>query len=415
MLTNLHEVYPTIVTIEDFPCGSGKTTKMMQKLKPNELYLIVVPLRSEIERVLNNISHLGFEEPLAAMTSIGTKQAALLKLIGERKSIVTTHRLYSDIGHLAGNGYLRNYNIIIDEVPEVINPVKSLSKRSVDEFYISQGYLEISRDSLCVPTAKWEYAFNDVSDTLDPRIKQHAEAGNLYLCKQGTFLTAVPIMLFFECVSMTILTYKSEGSYLLKYLDKLGVHYNINKDQKAETKFKAQAKKLISFADASALEKVNFTYSKQIKYRENSKQTKSVQCGLKNWRARHLKDVPLEQVMLTCAEINWRDPKASISGKLWLKGFSKSTGLGKVHWVANQTRGTNDYAQCSHLIYLYDKHPMPPITQWLGCSTKEFTDAYGLTELIQWVWRSRIRNGEPITLYIPSPRMKRLLLDWLNS
>ena len=146
MLTNLHEIYPKVVTIDDFPCGSGKTTKMMQKLKPNELYLIVVPLRSEIERVLNNISHLGFEEPLAAMTSIGTKQAALLKLIGERKSIVTTHRLCSDIGHLAGNGYLRNYNIIIDEVPEVINPVKSLSKRSVDEFYISQGYLEISRE-----------------------------------------------------------------------------------------------------------------------------------------------------------------------------------------------------------------------------------------------------------------------------
>ena len=131
-----------------------------------------------------------------------------------------------------------------------------------------------------------------------------------------------------------------------------------------------------------------------------------------------MKDVPLEQVMLTCAEVNWRDPKASISGKLWLKGFSKSTGLGKVHWVANQTRGTNDYAQCSHLIYLYDKHPMPPITQWLGCSTKEFTDAYGLTELIQWVWRSRIRNGEPITLYIPSPQNEATsarLVKFLNS
>ena len=109
MLTNLHEIYPTIVTIDDFPCGSGKTTKMMQKLKPNELYLIVVPLRSEIERVLNNISHLGFEEPLAAMTSIGTKRAALLKLIGERKSIVTTHRLYSDIGQWILKELQHNY------------------------------------------------------------------------------------------------------------------------------------------------------------------------------------------------------------------------------------------------------------------------------------------------------------------
>ena len=82
MLTNLHKIYPTIVTIDDFPCGSGKTTKMMQKLKPNELYLIVVPLRSEIERVLNNIldlsrfsaaprarlSHLSFEGDQAFTT-----------------------------------------------------------------------------------------------------------------------------------------------------------------------------------------------------------------------------------------------------------------------------------------------------------------------------------------------------------
>ena len=222
-------------------------------------------------------------------------------------------------------------------------------------------------------------------------------------------------MLFYQCVSITILTYKPEGSYLLEYLKKLGVHYKLERDHIAEEMFKTKALKLISFADTFALEKVNFTFFKQTKYSEQSKETKVVRSGLKNWRARHLKGVPLENVMVTCAEANWRDSKAFKSARLQLRGFAKTTGLGKVHWVANQTRGTNDYSHCSHLVYLYDKPPMPPITQWLGCSTKEFSDAYGLTELIQWVWRSRIRNGQPITLYIPSPRMKRLLLDWLNS
>ena len=42
-------------------------------------------------------------------------------------------------------------------------------------------------------------------------------------------------------------------------------------------------------------------------------------------------------------------------------------------------------------------------------------DAWGLSELIQWIWRSRIRKGEEINLYIPSSRMRGLLKDWLEG
>jgi len=88
MPADLHEIYPTIVTIKDFPCGSGKTTKMMQELCSEKLYLIVVPLKTEIHRVLSATSHLGFVEPLEAMTPARTKQSALLKLINQRAATV---------------------------------------------------------------------------------------------------------------------------------------------------------------------------------------------------------------------------------------------------------------------------------------------------------------------------------------
>lgn len=406
---------PNKIIITDLPCGGGKTSKMIRTLKPDKLYLIVVPLLTEVKRVLEGTSHLDFAEPVKTTKELGTKRAALLELIVQEKSIVTTHQLYSDIGYLAAQGFLKNYNVIIDEVPGVINVVKSLSRKSVDEFYIDTGYLDVSADGMCTVTPKWDSLIDVVSDTIDSRIKQHAQAHNLFVCKQGTFITALPKVLFSECASMEVLTYKSEGSYFLKYLEKMDLPYQLEIDDELEADFKEKSQTLITFADTKALEEVNFTYTKQTKYSEKSKETKVVRSGLKNWRARHVKDVPLENIMVTCAEANWRDSKAFKSGKLKLRGFAKTTGLGKVNWVANQTRGTNDYSHCSHLVYLYDKHPMPPITQWLGCPTKEFRDAYGLTELIQWIWRSRIRNGEPITLYLPSPRMKRLLLDWLNS
>ena len=41
-------------------------------------------------------------------------------------------------------------------------------------------------------------------------------------------------------------------------------------------------------------------------------------------------------------------------------------------------------------------------------------NSYALSELLQWIWRSQIRNGEPITIYIPSKRMRESLKNFLN-
>ena len=67
------------------------------------------------------------------------------------------------------------------------------------------------------------------------------------------------------------------------------------------------------------------------------------------------------------------------------------------------------------LIYLYDQYINPYVARWLEDNTRAFDDAYALTELIQWVWRSRVRNGQPITLYLASPRMRQLMEKWLSD
>lgn len=415
MVSKLHKIYPKSVTIVDQPCGYGKTTEMIQSLNADELFLVVVPLKSEVRRELDSVASLGFEEPLEEMTSDRTKKSALIHLVSQRKSIVTTHKLYNEIGYLCSLGLLDEYHVIIDAVPEVVTTLATISKRSAEEFYLSTGYLSQDGTGLCSTTQKWEEKKREVSDTLNPKIMASAEGGNLYLTPQGTFIMALPEMLFYRCSSLTVLTYKSEGCYFRKYLDRIGVEYDVHQSEEHEKLFREKARNLINFADASALQNVNFTYAKQIEIKEGSKICKKVCSALKNVRQRQFCATPLTDIMVTSAKKNWRDNKAFKKGQLKLQGFAKSTGLGRVHWVANQTRGTNDYANCSHLIYLYDKHPQPPIAQWLNASTKAFSEAYALTELIQWVWRSRIRQNEPITLYLPSPRMKRLMLDWLNT
>jgi len=40
---------------------------------------------------------------------------------------------------------------------------------------------------------------------------------------------------------------------------------------------------------------------------------------------------------------------------------------------------------------------------------------FALAEMLQWIWRSRIRKGEPIKLAILPKRMRMLFKDWLYN
>ena len=135
--------------------------------------------------------------------------------------------------------------------------------------------------------------------------------------------------------------------------------------------------------------------------------------SLKNLKERKLVGVGIKNILITCKKDAWR--KASNDNQPKPGVFAKNSRLKDVNWISNTTRGTNDYIHCSHLVYLYDQNINPVVARWLGDSSRAFNDAYALTELIQWVWRSRVRKGEPITLYLPSPRMRRLFEEWLYN
>ena len=50
-----------------------------------------------------------------------------------------------------------------------------------------------------------------------------------------------------------------------------------------------------------------------------------------------------------------------------------------------------------------------------GPDINVFKDLISLNAMIQWIWRSAIRNGKPIKIYIPSTRMRTLFQHWLNG
>jgi hypothetical protein len=413
------------INIHDYPCGSVKTTRMIESFEADRKYLVILPLLTEVDRVISQSKKVVFVQPRGNDNEEGTKVSSLQGQLVLRQNIATTHAMYDKLVPMVKNGLLDDYDIIIDEVPEVVKMVTSKSKTSIQEFYIDAGYMDVdSATGLVRPTMKWWNNREEVSDTLSPKILNFAETGCLYLQEGKMFIWALPQSILTAGRSVTVMTYKSEGSMLLAYLRKLGLPYEISNDNELEEDFRSKAAELITIEDISALSENNFSFTGQTQGVSSPLYATKVAQSLKNLKERKLKGVDLKNVLLTCKKDAWF--KAANDNNRDAEGedetpkknskpgvFAKNSRMQDANWIANTTRGTNDYVHCTHLIYLYDQNINPIVARWLRNNSQAFRDAYALTELIQWVWRSRIRRGDSITLYLPSPRMRRLLEEWL--
>ena len=58
----------------------------------------------------------------------------------------------------------------------------------------------------------------------------------------------------------------------------------------------------------------------------------------------------------------------------------------------------------------------PVLAQWFRSKGVEVDhNAFAVSELLQWLFRSRIRRKEPIKVFLPSKRMRSLLMDWVSG
>ena len=399
----------TKIKIIDKPCGSGKTTAMIDGFNSNEKYLVIVTLLSEVGRVIAQSKRVPFVQP---DDTNSTKYENLEEQLILGSNIVSTHEMYERLVPLAKAGLLDDYNIIIDEVPDTVQSVATKSSTSIKEFYLDTGYMEVDEVSgLIKPTQKWIERQDEVSDTLSPKVLSAAMSGCLYLQDNKMFIWALPSTILQAGRSLTVLTYKSEGSMFLSYLRKLQLPYEVEVDKDAEGEFLRQANELITLRDIPKLNRHKLSYTGQQQGQKLAKCVSKLNIALKNLRERKLQGVAVKDILITCKKDAWIE--ASKDNKTKAGVFAKNSRLSKATWAANTTRGTNDYAHCSHLIYLYDQHPNQYLTRWLGDNSREFADQYALTELVQWVWRSRVRKGEPIILYLPCQRMRKLFEEWL--
>ena len=101
----------------------------------------------------------------------------------------------------------------------------------------------------------------------------------------------------------------------------------------------------------------------------------------------------------------YRDAKSKIQGKGYTNGF-----------IPFNKKATNEYRNRTAVAYcvnLYMNVGQKLFYQNNGVEVDE--DAYALSIMVQWIWRSAIRDGQKIVLYVPSKRMRGLLTTWMEE
>lgn len=391
------------IIVIDAPCGYGKTTNAINSFLPEEKYIYVTPFLDEVERLINN-TRISFVQP------VGNKLEAIQRLMAYGQNIATTHASFTNLS-IVDNELINEYHLVIDEAIEVVSEYWE-SGLAIKTGLVNNGYVGVEEDGRLFVTDKWEVERNALGATVNNRIYHDIKSGCLYLVNNSIVVWQLPPSLLLKAKSVTILTYMFNASLLSLWLEKYGM--KVEHKVVDDTEFRAKAKSLLTIESISSLEKVNFSFTGQKNFKKDDNR---VAFALGNLKKRHLKGVDVENIYITCAKDNWFSETTDAKGEVKLRAnkvFSRGSAMGKANWVANNARATNEYAHCTHAIYLYDKHVNQNLPIFLG-REKGFNDAYALSELIQWLWRGCIRKGEPMTVFIPSKRMRSLLLKWLEA
>jgi len=303
---------------------------------------------------------------------------------------------------------------LLDEVMEVVNPVPA----SVSDIKLLKDANAISVDNDNIVHWNDDYYYDKGRfDNLKSIIKNER-----VICIDGVYFVWIMPIDVFKCFkSVYILTYMFDGQIMRNYFDLHNIKYDytsvkfINGEYTLTeyNKDKSDIPKLINIFED---EKLNAVGSKHYDLSKSwyDKSTKTRLNILKN----NLYNYFQNKVKAKSKEILWTtflgvedDNDKDYYSRIKGNGYSSSTCFAPCN-----CRATNEYRDRKYLAYTVNRFMNPYIKRYFnsnGLEVKE--DIFALSELLQWIFRSAIRDGKEIYLYIPSKRMREMLRDWINN
>ena len=215
------------VTIIDSLMGSGKTEyaiSYINTMRQHGKFIFITPFLSEVDRIKSRCYN--FNEPVIYK---GSKLNSLKLLLQEKKNIVSTHALFTNIDEEVYKLILMGkYTLILDEVMDVISPL-NISKCDVDMLF-KQKLISLNGNI----AVKWiapdyEGKFN--------RVKLLAEQGRLLYTDTSLMMWQFPIEIFKIFTQVYILTYYFSSQIQRYYYDLYGLKYIYKSVVKIDDKY----------------------------------------------------------------------------------------------------------------------------------------------------------------------------------
>lgn len=409
------------VEVLDAICGSGKSTHIFDYINnnPQQKYIYVTPLLTEVhERVPNTVKTSVFHQP--EVTDDTSKSDNLLELLTDGQNISCTHSLFrkmtkEHLKQVESNKYI----LIIDEEVNLVDSDIGVRLGDV-EYAFLKGMMVADEDNLGM--VKWlDTDFDKLKhkkESVYMKLKQLCDIGVLFSSKRKQELLTIhlPIGLVTAADRVILCTYMFDGSILDGYL----ALKNIKRVKyggfiPCNLQIKDELRKLITVGehrDWKQLDRLALSYSwfKNANPEDKKKIVNAIRwCGdQSNGAESFMFTTPKSFVCKSNGAVNARirNYPATMKGK----------STPDTCWIYSAARATNDFAHKNVLCHAYNRYPTMPVEVYLKDYGFDIDrDTYATSEIVQWVFRSAIRNGEPITVYFLSKRMRDLFLGWLNN
>jgi hypothetical protein len=442
------------VKVIDAVMGTGKSTFITMYIRenPSERYIVVLPKLTELKRYESQLQAL---HGLVSLYEGAYKKNRFDDALEHASVILITHTLYEEFLNDTSFEVIEkgNWNLIMDEVVTAFETIQLdhtavrglVDINAVKVKAVNENIDEIVRlETIYMSWSQMpEHTVNKkkrsfLSDMLAKRVL--ATGGDIEM-KNRYYAYALKEERLAPFSSITILTYlflDTDLDYWFQIhkipVNHLGLTQHSKTDSISDFSLVphtgvysgASFKHLVEFVEPKSRSKKTAIYgSKQYHFSSTSMKTifdtktkeknnlkiqKEVRNALINvFRNKRKGMCEPEDFMFTCR-------KNSIPVFQDSKNCLPESFVGEHTYVPFNERATNHRSHKHYLAYVYNAYPFPPVVKVIQAHNIKYNiNRHSLYMLIQWIWRSAVRREEKIYIYLPSIRMKKILIAWLNA
>jgi len=414
------------INVVDSIMGSGKSSwaRNMINSSPNEKFIYITPYLDEVDNVINNCPN--FEQPQEHTEDGETclKQDSFHELLAQGKNIVSTHQLFklstSETVELLKK---QNYTIICDEVLDVVN-YSEINRHDL-KIAIDADICRIDDDNYLV----WndELTFDDNKKYRGQnyrRLKILCKSRSIFLVNGQALVWIFPPKIFKYFKNIYILTYLFDAQIMKFYFDLYGFAYEkyrviepmlkqyelIKRDKYVEDT--SNLKNLIDICSKGKINDIGTVSTKE----DNAYTRLS-----KTWFEHRATNNDLDQLRKNLENFFKSYCGTTVEYNLWTTFVDYRDNLkGRRYpdFLAHNSRAINEYRHKTCVAYVLNKYMHRSVVDFFkskGIKIDKATESqYALSEMLQFLFRSAIRDNRNIKLYIPSCRMRGLLKEWLG-